>query len=97
MNCVASNSVVETTIMMVEMAAIVGSMKSRNAANMCFVSVAFEPPETNIAMITSSKEVRNDNSAAVTIENLICGKVMTKNAFTLVAPRLLATRSWSRS
>jgi hypothetical protein len=40
---------------MVEMAAMVGSMKSRSALNICFVSVAFNPPETNIAMITSSR------------------------------------------
>jgi len=73
---------------MVEMAAMVGSIKSRRALNICFVSVAFDPPETKIAMMTSSKEVRNDSSAAVTIENLICGKVMTKNAFIRVAQYL---------
>ncbi len=77
--------------MMVEMAAIVGSMKSRNAANMCLVRVAFDPPDTKIAIMTSSKEVRNARSAEVTIENLICGKVITKNALSRVAPRLLAT------
>jgi len=75
---------------MVEMAAMVGSMKSRKAANICFVSVAFDPPETKIATITSSKEVRNDNSAEVTIKNLICGNEIAKNAFRRVAPRLLA-------
>ena len=39
---------------LVEMAAIVGSIKSRRALNICFVSVAFTPPEMNIAMMTSS-------------------------------------------
>ena len=79
--------------MMVEMAAMVGSMKSRSAANMCLVSVAFFPPETKIAIMTSSKEVRNASNAEVTIENFICGKVITKKAFSRVAPRLRATRS----
>ena len=68
-----SKSVVDTRIIIVEMAAMVGSIESRSALNICFVSVAFDPPETNIAMITSSKEVRNDSKAAVTMENLICG------------------------
>ena len=71
---------------MVEMAAMVGSMKSLNAANMCLVRVALEPPETKIAMMTSSKEVKNANNDAVTTENLICGKVMTKNALSRVPP-----------
>ena len=58
---------------MVEIAAIVGSIKSLSAANMCLVSVAFDPPETNIEMMTSSKEVKKANNADVTTENLICG------------------------
>ena len=36
-------------------------------------------------------------AAAVTTENLICGRVIMKNALSLVAPRLRATRSWLRS
>ena len=52
-------------IMMVEIAAIVGSMKSRSAANMCLVSVAFKPPETKIEMMTSSNEVRVFQVSAV--------------------------------
>ena len=72
---------------------MVGSMKSRSALNIRLVSVALLPPDTNIAMMTSSNEVRNDNKADVITENLICGKVIVKKAFNLVAPRLRATRS----
>lgn len=78
---------------MVEIAAKVGSMKSLNAPNMCLVKVAFLPPDTNIEMITSSKEVRNDSKAAVAIENFICGAVITIKALMRLAPRLLATLS----
>ena len=56
--------------MMVEIAAIVGSMKSRNALNICLVMVVFTPPEIKMEMITSSKEVRKDRSAAVNYDNL---------------------------
>ena len=80
--------------MMVEIAAIVGSMKSRKALNICLVMVAFFPPEIKMEMITSSKEVRKDNSAAVNTEKRICGRVIRKKAFHLVAPKLLATLSW---
>ena len=78
---------------MVEMEAIVGSMRSRSALNMRRVIVALGPPETNIAMITSSNEVRNESSAPVITEKRICGKVMTMNARKRVAPRLRATIS----
>ena len=49
--CVTSNRVVEINIMMVEIAAIVGSMKSRKALNICLVMVAFFPPEIKMEMI----------------------------------------------
>ena len=91
--CVTSNRVVEINIIMVEIAAIVGSMKSRKALNICLVMVAFFPPEIKMEMITSSKEVRKDNSAAVNTEKRICGRVIRKKAFDLVAPKLLATLS----
>ncbi len=91
-----SNRTVETSTMIVEVAAMVGSMKSRRAANICLVSVVLTPPETKITIITSSNDVRSDSRAAVTTENLICGSVIWKNAFTLVAPRLRATHSWFR-
>lgn len=91
--CISSKRADETRTIIVDMAAIVGSMKSRKALNMCFVNVALEPPETKIDMITSSKDVRNESNNAVTTENLICGNVIMKNAFARVAPRLLATFS----
>lgn len=56
---------------MVEIAAMVGSIKSLKALNMCLVNVAFFPPDTKIEMMTSSKDVRKASSAAVTIENFI--------------------------
>ena len=68
---VAINRIVERITMIVDIAAIVGSMKSLSELNICFVSVAVEPPETNIEIITSSNEERNDRRAAVITENLI--------------------------
>ena len=47
----------------VEMAAIVGSIKSLRALNMCLVNVALTPPEMKIEMMTSSNEVKNANNA----------------------------------
>ena len=41
------------------MAAIVGSIKSLRALNMCLVNVALPPPEMKIEMMTSSNEVKN--------------------------------------
>ena len=79
--------------MMVEIAAMVGSMKSRSALNICLVRVAFTPPEMNMEMITSSNEVRKESSAAVRIEKRICGIVIRKKAFKRLAPKLLATLS----
>ena len=49
--------------MIVEMAAIVGSMKSLRALNMCLVNVALTPPEMKIEMMTSSNDVKNANNA----------------------------------
>ena len=51
-NCVANKSVVEIRTMIVEMAAIVGSIKSLRALNMCLVNVALTPPEMKIEMMT---------------------------------------------
>ena len=39
----------------VEMAAIVGSIKSLRALNMCLVNVALTPPEMKIEMMTESR------------------------------------------
>jgi hypothetical protein len=41
--------------MIVEMAAIVGSIKSLRALNMCLVNVALTPPEMKIEMMTESR------------------------------------------
>ena len=40
--------------MIVEMAAIVGSIKSLRALNMCLVKVALTPPEMKIEMMTEA-------------------------------------------
>ena len=40
--------------MIVEMAAIVGSIKSLSALNMCLVKVALTPPEMKIEMMTEA-------------------------------------------
>ena len=80
--------------MIVEMAAIVGSMKSLRALNMCLVNVALTPPEMKIEMMTSSNDVKNANNAEVMTEKRIWGRVIIMNAFSLEAPKLLATRSW---
>ena len=53
-NCVANNSVVEIRTMIVEMAAIVGSIKSLRALNMCLVKVALTPPGMKIEMMTEA-------------------------------------------
>ena len=41
--------------MIVEMAAIVGSIKSLRALNMCLVNVALTPPEMKIEMMTENR------------------------------------------
>ena len=76
---------------------MVGSIWSRSALNMLRVSVEFEPPAMNSARITSSNEVRNDSSAAVTSAKRICGSVMPTKARARDAPRLRATISWFMS
>jgi hypothetical protein len=40
------------------------------------VSVGLSPPEINIAITTSSKEVKNDNNADVTTAKRIWGKMI---------------------
>ena len=62
--------------MMVEIDAIVGSIWSRRALNMLRVSVGLSPPEINIAITTSSKEVKNDNNADMTTAKRIWGKMI---------------------
>ena len=57
--------------MIVEMAAIVGSIKSLRALNMCLVNVALTPPEMKIEMMTSSNDVKNANNAEVMTEKRI--------------------------
>ena len=59
--------------MIVEIAAIAGSIGSRSARNMLRVSVELAPPPTNSATITSSNDARNDSSAADTTAKRICG------------------------
>ena len=92
--CVRMTKVEEITIMIVEIAAMVGSIWSRNALNMLRVRVELSPPDTNMATITSSKEVKNASSADVMMENRICGKVTVKNAVNREAPRPRAASSW---
>ena len=78
--------------MIVEMAAIVGSIESQ-ALNMCLVNVALTPPEMKIEMMTSSNDVKMPIMRVMT-EKRIWGRVITMNALSLEAPKLLATRSW---
>ena len=85
------------TIMIVEIEAIVGSIWSRSALNMFRVRVELSPPEMNIATTTSSKEDRNDSSAAVITAERICGSVIVKKTHQRVAPRLRAAISWFMS
>ena len=49
--------------MIVEMAAIVGSIKSLRALNMCLVNVALTPPEMKIEMMTEAGSDRLTDSA----------------------------------
>jgi hypothetical protein len=45
------------------------------------VNFELSPPETNRATTTSSNDVRNDSTAAVTTAKRICGSVISRNAF----------------
>ena len=75
------------------MAAIVGSIWSLRAKNMLLVIVELSPPATNSEIIISSKDVKKAISDAETIENFICGNVISLKARNLVAPSDLATFS----
>jgi hypothetical protein len=59
--------------------------------------VEFAPPDTKIARMTSSNDVRNDSSALVTMAKRIWGSVTSRNARGREAPRLRATISWLMS
>ena len=75
-------------IKIVEIAAIVGSIWSLKAKNMLRVIVELSPPDTKREIITSSNDVKNEIKEAEMIENLICGKVISKKARNLLAPSL---------
>ena len=51
------------------------------------VSVELAPPDTKMARITSSNDVRNDSSAPVITAKRICGSVTMTNARGRDAPR----------
>ena len=87
----------ETAIMIVEIDAIVGSIWSRRALNIFRVSVELSPPDMNIAMITSSNDVRNESRAEVMTEKRIYGSVTVTKAVKRDAPRLRAAFSWFMS
>jgi hypothetical protein len=55
--------------------------------------VELSPPATNNEIITSSNDVKNEINDAEIIENLICGRVISKNALNLEAPNERATFS----
>ena len=55
--------IVVSTIIMVDIAAIVGSISLRRLANMRFVRVAPSPPDRKLAMTTSSKAMMNAKKA----------------------------------
>ena len=59
------------------MAAIVGSIWSLRAKNMLLVIVELSPPATNSEIMISSKDVKKAISDAETIENFICGNVIS--------------------
>jgi hypothetical protein len=80
-------------INIVEIAAIVGSIWSLKAKNMLRVIVELSPPDTKREIITSSNDVKNEIKDAEIIENLICGKVISKKARNLLAPSDRATFS----
>ena len=61
---------------------------------MLLVIVELSPPAQKREIIISSKDVKNAISDAETIENFICGKVISLNARNLVAPSERATYSW---
>ena len=79
------------------MAAIVGSIWSLKAKNMLLVIVELSPPATNSEIMISSKDVKKAIRDAETIENFICGNVISLKARNLVAPSDLATFSWFMS
>ena len=88
------NSPDEMIIKMVEIAAMVGSIWSRKAKNMLLVMVELSPPATNREIMISSKEVKNAIKDAEIMENLICGRVISRNARNRPAPKDRATFSW---
>ena len=90
-NCEIISKPDEMMMRIVDMAAIVGSIWSRNARNMLRVMVELSPPDTKREMIISSNDVRNEISAADTSENLICGRVISTKARGRLAPSERAT------
>ena len=68
--------------MIVEMAAIVGSIKSLRALNMCLVKVALTPPEMKIEMMTEA------GSGSQTEKTLFWPKLIMKRAFDSKEPVL---------
>jgi len=96
-NCTKIKRPDETIINIVEIAAIVGSIWSLRARNILRVMVELSPPATKSEIIISSNDVRNAMSDAETIENFICGNVISQKAWNLVAPSDLATFSWFMS
>lgn len=50
-----------------------------------------------MATTTSSKDVRNDNTALVATAKAICGKLTYRNASGRDAPKLRAANSWFMS
>jgi hypothetical protein len=87
------SSATERAMRSVEIAAMVGSISSRNALNMRFVKVALSPPAMNNEITTSSREVMKASRAPEITEIRICGSVTVRNARKRVAPRLRATIS----
>ena len=91
--CVKIKKTDDMIIKIVEIAAIVGSIWSLKAKNMLRVIVELSPPDTKREIITSSNDVKNEIKDAEMIENLICGKVISKKARNLLAPSDRATFS----
>ena len=74
-------------------AAIVGSISNRIPSHIRLGSVTAEVPEIKIAITNSSKETIKAKRAAEIKPGLITGRVIRKNVFNGLAPRLRDARS----
>ena len=82
---------------MLEIAAIVGSRKSRSVDQICTGSVLTSGLVRKIATTTSSSEVAKANSAPATTPGRISGNVTRRKTANGPAPRFAAARSTSAS